>query len=99
MSLPAMPHDALFRALVSNPKRAAALLNDYLGNYMRKSHSDFALISRVVEVANGNATRCADAPIPDASACLPQQWGVSAGPWPSNSVAEIGKATPHPCKR
>ena len=30
MSLPAMPHDALFRALVSNPKRAAALLDDYL---------------------------------------------------------------------
>ena len=30
MSIPAMPHDALFRALVSNPKRAASLLNDYL---------------------------------------------------------------------
>ena len=30
MSLPATPHDALFRALVSNPARASALLADYL---------------------------------------------------------------------
>ena len=30
MSLPATPHDALFRALVSNPGRAGALLADYL---------------------------------------------------------------------
>ncbi|MDE0524570.1 MAG: Rpn family recombination-promoting nuclease/putative transposase [Boseongicola sp.] len=30
MSLPVMPHDALFRVLVSNPKRTAALLNDHL---------------------------------------------------------------------
>ncbi len=32
MSLPATPHDALFRALVSNPQRAAALLRDHLPN-------------------------------------------------------------------
>ena len=30
MSLPATPHDALFRALVSSPSRAAALLMEYL---------------------------------------------------------------------
>ena len=30
MSLPNTPHDALFRALVSNPRRAGALLADYL---------------------------------------------------------------------
>ena len=30
MSLPSTPHDALFRALVSNPGRAGALLADYL---------------------------------------------------------------------
>ena len=30
MSVPATPHDALFRALVSNPGRAAALLTEYL---------------------------------------------------------------------
>ncbi|MDE0049643.1 MAG: Rpn family recombination-promoting nuclease/putative transposase [Rhodospirillales bacterium] len=30
MSVPATPHDALFRALVSNPARAGALLADYL---------------------------------------------------------------------
>ncbi len=30
MSFPAMPHDALFRALVSKPARAAALLTEYL---------------------------------------------------------------------
>ena len=30
MSLPATPHDALFRALVSNPARAGALLAEYL---------------------------------------------------------------------
>ena len=30
MSLPATPHDALFRALVSSPSRAGALLMDYL---------------------------------------------------------------------
>ncbi len=30
MSLPATPHDALFRALVSNPARAGALLTEYL---------------------------------------------------------------------
>ena len=30
MSLPATPHDALFRALVSNPARAGALLSEYL---------------------------------------------------------------------
>ncbi len=30
MSLPATPHDALFRALVSDPARASALLADYL---------------------------------------------------------------------
>ena len=32
MSLPVAPHDALFRALVSNPRRAAALLRDHLPN-------------------------------------------------------------------
>ena len=30
MSLPTTPHDALFRALVSNPSRAGALLAEYL---------------------------------------------------------------------
>ena len=30
MSLPATPHDALFRALVSSPARAGALLTEYL---------------------------------------------------------------------
>ena len=30
MSLPSTPHDALFRALVSNPARAGALLSEYL---------------------------------------------------------------------
>ena len=30
MSLPNTPHDALFRALVSNPARAGALLSEYL---------------------------------------------------------------------
>ncbi len=30
MSLPSTPHDALFRALVSHPARASALLADYL---------------------------------------------------------------------
>ena len=30
MRLPATPHDALFRALVSNPARAGALLSEYL---------------------------------------------------------------------
>ncbi|MDE0459673.1 MAG: Rpn family recombination-promoting nuclease/putative transposase [Chromatiales bacterium] len=30
MSVPATPHDALFRALVSNPARAGALLSEYL---------------------------------------------------------------------
>ena len=30
VSVPATPHDALFRALVSNPSRAGALLADYL---------------------------------------------------------------------
>ena len=42
-----------------------------------------------------HASRRADAPIPDASSCLPLQRGGSAGPWLSNSVAEIGKAAPH----
>ena len=69
------------------------------GNYIRKSHRGFVLISRVIEVANANAPRRADAPIPDAASCLPLQRGGSAGPWPSNSVAEIGKATPRPHAR
>ena len=30
MSLPTTPHDALFRALVANPARAGALLEEYL---------------------------------------------------------------------
>ena len=70
-----------------------------IGNHIRKSHRGVALISRVIEVANANAPRRADAPIPDASSCLPLQRGGSAGPWPSTSVAEIGKATPHPHAR
>ena len=69
------------------------------GNYIGKSHRGFALISRVIEVANANAPRRADAPIPDAASCLPLQRGGSAGPWPSNSVAEIGKAMPRPHAR
>ena len=30
MNVPATPHDALFRALVSSPDRAGALLTEYL---------------------------------------------------------------------
>ena len=37
--------------------------------------------------------------VPDAASCLPLQRGGSAGPRPSNSVAEIGKATPRPHAR
>ena len=70
-----------------------------LGNNIRKSHRGFVLISRVVEVANANAPRRADAPIPDAASCLPLQRDGSTGPWPSNSVAEIGKATHRPHAR
>ena len=49
------------------------------GNYIGKSHRGFVLISRVIEVANANAPRRADAPIPDAASCLPLQRGGSAG--------------------
>ena len=90
-----LPNDALVTVSASRmSSRRRARWCSYIfwiGKYLRKSRRGFALISRVIEVANANAPSSADAPIPDASSCLPLQWRGSAGSWPSNSVAEIGK--------